>query len=72
MSVTEWERRHPIYSQALEPAGQQQRGHYGQTLACFAGPRGSTFAGRQESAGMLGSAGGDGDVNVHVRGNVEG
>jgi len=33
MSVTEWEWRHLIYSQALWPAGQQQQRHYGQTLA---------------------------------------
>lgn len=62
MSVTKWERRHWIYSQALEPAGRQQRGHYGQALDRLDCPRGSTFGGRQESAGVLGSAGGDGSV----------
>lgn len=33
MSVTEWEWKHVIYSQAPEPAGRQQQGHYGQALA---------------------------------------
>lgn len=59
MSVTEWEWRHRLYSQTLEPAGRQQRGHYDQALARFVCPRGSTFGGRQESAGVLRSAGGD-------------
>lgn len=30
------------------------------------------LGGRQEIAGVLGSAGGDGDVNVNVRGSVKG
>lgn len=71
MSVTEWEQRHPIYSQALEPAGQQQQGHYGQALPGFVCLRGSMCVGSQESAGVLGSADRDGDVNVYVRGGVE-
>lgn len=70
LSVTEWEWRHLIYSQALEPASRQQGGHYGQALAGFVRPRGSTSGGREESAGVLGSAGGDGDVNEYVRGSV--
>lgn len=35
-------------------------------------PEGLTFGGGVESAGVLGSAGGDRDVNVYVSGTVEG
>lgn len=69
MSVTEWELRHRSDSQALEPAGRpQQQGHYDQVPALFVCPGRSLLGGRQESAGVLGSAGGDGDVKVNVRG----
>lgn len=68
MSVTEWEWWHLIYSQALEPASRQQGGHYSWAAAGFVRPRGSASGGREESAGVLGSAGGDGDVSEHIRG----
>lgn len=37
--VTEREWRHLIYSQALEPADQQQQGHYGQAPALHRGKK---------------------------------
>lgn len=63
-SVTEWEHRNQIYSHALETAGGQQQRHYEQKVANFLCLTGSMCGARQESAGVSGSADGDGDVNV--------